>query len=113
MRRGISCGPSWIAWLLLRRFLWTAILWVFGPGLFGIPATGLYYVVFWVLYVLIAMLMGPFVPIILTLIYYDQRVRQEGLDIELLMSAAGMDVAPVVAEGDPTDSALGTSEPLV
>lgn len=38
-------------------------------------------------------LVDPLFPIALTLIYYDQRVRQEGYDIELMMAEAGMETA--------------------
>ena len=33
---------------------------------------------------------APFYPIAMTLIYYDQRIRREGYDIERMMQAAGM-----------------------
>jgi hypothetical protein len=38
-------------------------------------------------------LIGPLFPIALTLIYYDQRIRLEGYDIEWMMAAAGMNSA--------------------
>lgn len=37
-----------------------------------------------------SVLIGPLFPIALTLIYYDQRIRLEGYDIERMMEAAGM-----------------------
>ncbi|HTW88823.1 MAG TPA: hypothetical protein VMD75_12545 [Candidatus Binataceae bacterium] len=37
-----------------------------------------------------SILIGPLFPIALTLIYYDQRIRLEGYDIERMMDAAGM-----------------------
>jgi len=37
-----------------------------------------------------AIIMSPLFPIALTLIYYDQRIRQEGFDIEMMMDHAGM-----------------------
>jgi hypothetical protein len=37
----------------------------------------------------ISCLLGPIYPIALTLIYYDQRIRKEGYDIEQMMQAAG------------------------
>jgi len=33
---------------------------------------------------------GPAFPVFLTLIYYDQRIRKEGFDIEWMMQSAGM-----------------------
>jgi len=34
-------------------------------------------------------------PIPFTLIHYDQRIRQEGFDIEMMMDAAGMNAVMV------------------
>jgi hypothetical protein len=47
-------------------------------------------------------LAGPIFPIALTLIYYDQRIRLEGYDIEQMMDAAGMN-APA---SEPISSAV-------
>jgi hypothetical protein len=41
----------------------------------------------------VGVLIAPLFPIAMTLLYFDQRVRKEGYDIELLMTAAGMDAA--------------------
>ena len=41
---------------------------------------------------------APLVPIAITVIYYDQRIRLEGVDIEWMMEAAGMN-EPVPASG--------------
>ncbi len=43
-------------------------------------------------------LIAPIFPIAAALFYYDQRIRQEGFDIEMMMDAAGMNAAP---EADP------------
>jgi hypothetical protein len=40
--------------------------------------------------VIITTLLGPIFPIAFTLIYYDQRIRREGYDIEKMMEAAGL-----------------------
>ncbi|MEI9968065.1 MAG: hypothetical protein WDM87_05365 [Terracidiphilus sp.] len=47
-------------------------------------------------------LIGPIFPIAVTLLYYDQRVRKEGYDLEKMMEAAGLAVAgvAVVAKED-------------
>jgi hypothetical protein len=42
-------------------------------------------------------LVRPVYGIALMLFYYDQRIRQEGFDIEWMMQQAGMVVAPPVA----------------
>jgi hypothetical protein len=34
---------------------------------------------------------GPVYPIALTLLYYDQRVRKEGFDVQMLMETAGLE----------------------
>jgi hypothetical protein len=39
-------------------------------------------------------LLGPILPIALTLFYYDQRIRREGYDIEWMMQNAGLTVPP-------------------
>jgi hypothetical protein len=44
-----------------------------------------------------SILVAPLFPIALTLLYYDQRMRREGFDIEWMMNAAGMH-APESAE---------------
>jgi hypothetical protein len=33
---------------------------------------------------------GPLYPIAVTLLYYDQRSRKEGYDVEVMMEAAGL-----------------------
>jgi len=38
----------------------------------------------------VSALVGPILPIALTLFYYDQRIRHEGFDIERMMDAAGL-----------------------
>jgi hypothetical protein len=55
----------------------------------------------------------PVYAIALVLFYYDQRVRQEGFDIEILMRQAGMDVEPpVLAEAISEEAGAATvSEP--
>jgi hypothetical protein len=42
----------------------------------------------------IATCIGPVYPIALTLLYYDQRVRKEGYDIQALMETAGLELSP-------------------
>jgi hypothetical protein len=59
-------------------------------------------------YAVIAAVMGPLYPMAITLIYYDQRMRKEGFDIQKLMEAAGMSEpmrtkdAPVAVEQAPS-----------
>jgi hypothetical protein len=42
---------------------------------------------------IVSILLGPVLPIAITLFYYDQRIRLEGYDIERMMNAAGL-IAP-------------------
>lgn len=48
-------------------------------------------------------------PIVRTLFYYDQRIRQEGYDIERTMDAAGM-IAPSTTLGRAGTVASGAEE---
>ena len=49
----------------------------------------------------------PFGAIVLTVLYYDQRIRREGYDIERMMDAAGMNAPMSSLGGD------GTAVPAV
>jgi hypothetical protein len=50
----------------------------------------------------IYIVLGPFLPIAITLFYYDQRIRREGYDVERMMVAAGLDPNAVdIAAGLP------------
>jgi hypothetical protein len=56
-----------------------------------------------------ALVIGPLMPVFpiaLTVFYYDQRIRQEGFDIERMMEAAGMNAAG----GEARDAAGGAGE---
>ena len=45
-------------------------------------------------YAAINALLGPIYPVAITLLYFDQRVRKEGYDLEKMMEAAGLMAAP-------------------
>ncbi|MGD0548249.1 MAG: hypothetical protein ABR991_10550 [Terracidiphilus sp.] len=47
----------------------------------------------------VSLIIAPVFPIALTLIYYDQRIRKEGYDIERMMEAAGLSASAVPPEG--------------
>jgi hypothetical protein len=66
---------------------------------------GFYDATFYALYAALATLAKPIFPIILTLFYYDQRIRKEGYDIERMMDAAGM-AAGAVLDGALSGSAI-------
>jgi hypothetical protein len=42
----------------------------------------------------------PYGSIVLTLLYYDQRMRREGFDVERMMHAAGLDESPALLRGE-------------
>ncbi|MGA3132361.1 MAG: hypothetical protein ABSD59_16260 [Terracidiphilus sp.] len=44
----------------------------------------------YILFAAISIVIGPLYPIAVTLLYYDQRSRKEGFDVELMMEAAGL-----------------------
>ncbi|HTX74784.1 MAG TPA: hypothetical protein VMD29_01175 [Terracidiphilus sp.] len=58
----------------------------------------LYYAANAISWATVSALLGPVFPIALTLIYYDQRIRKEGFDVEWMMQAAGMTSEPDAAE---------------
>lgn len=49
-----------------------------------------YEVAVYFFYALVAVVVGPLYPIAVTLLYYDQRSRKEGFDVEVMMEAAGL-----------------------
>jgi hypothetical protein len=56
----------------------------------------------YVLVTAIYILLFPIFPITLTLIYYDQRIRREGYDVEKMMESAGLTApATLPVEGNP------------
>jgi hypothetical protein len=44
----------------------------------------------YIFFAAISMVIGPLYPIAVTLLYYDQRSRKEGFDVEVMMEAAGL-----------------------
>jgi hypothetical protein len=44
------------------------------------------------LHTVVSVALGPITPVALVLLYYDQRVRKEGYDIERMIEAAGLTV---------------------
>jgi hypothetical protein len=55
-------------------------------------------------------LIGPIFPIALTLIYYDQRIRHEGYDIERMMDAAGLGAPKTGPDEQSTIAPAGAGE---
>jgi hypothetical protein len=52
-------------------------------------------------------LAGPIGPIAVSLVYYDQRVRKEAFDLQLMMQAMGEPVAPPPILPPPPPPAIG------
>jgi hypothetical protein len=50
---------------------------------------------------IVTLLFTPYSSIVLTLLYYDQRIRREGFDVERMMHAAGLDPDATPSAGDP------------
>ncbi len=69
--------------LLLRWIVWISGVWL--PYYRNVYTSIGFFSAF-----TISVLFGPIFPIALTLIYYDQRIRHEGYDIERMMDAAGL-----------------------
>ena len=96
-----SRGRIFVAWImvfacamvleLLAAFLiwWIATLLYAGRNYAGFNRQ-VYTVVSYFFYAMIAAVVGPLYPIAVTLFYFDQRVRQEGFDVEMMMEAAGL-----------------------
>jgi len=56
---------------------------------------------------IVALVFTPYSAIVLTLLYYDQRIRREGFDIEQMMAAAGLNpTATLPAPDVPVASAV-------
>lgn len=103
-----SRGRIFVAWLMviacalilegLAAFLiwWIATLIYAGRYYSGFNRQ-VYAVVARCVLAVIAAVVGPLYPIAVTLFYYDQRVRQEGYDVEMMMEAAGLGTREVGA----------------
>jgi hypothetical protein len=48
-----------------------------------------------------ALVFTPYSAILLTLLYYDQRIRHEGYDLERMMDAAGLNASPTLPPASP------------
>lgn len=127
-----SLGRSWqltkrnrwrilVAWIMavvcalvlegLGAFLSWGIVTLLTPGHHASRFNQQFYeVLVYFFYAIAAVVFGPLYPIAITLLYYDQRSRKEGYDVERMMEAAGL-LAPVTSEVAPftKPSALETS----
>ncbi len=77
--------------MFVVQFLSWKLAIFFGHGhRLGVAAQHLYIELTSLLYAAVSAFVIPIYAIALTLIYYDQRIRHEGYDIERMMEAAGM-----------------------
>jgi hypothetical protein len=67
---------------------------------FGPTVQHLYLPAIYLMYSVVTALFHPIYTIALTLIYYDQRIRHEGYDIERMMDAAGLNAPVTPSPGD-------------
>jgi len=117
-RRGlIFARGSWtrvlFAWILVNLLVWILYIAIFGMFTFvlrlvvGGPSSDFYYRALYSnlirIVIVIDIVIAPLLPIAVTLIYYDQRIRKEGYDIERMMEEAGMN-APAIPQ---TETAEG------
>ena len=57
-----------------------------------------------------ALVFTPYSQIVLTLLYYDQRMRREGFDVERMMQAAGLEESPALQGDGGASLNTGTGE---
>jgi uncharacterized metal-binding protein len=96
-----SRGRILVAWimavtcaLVLESVAALLAWWIASLAYAGHHAPGynrqVYLMAIYLFYAAIGALVGPLYPIAVTLLYYDQRSRKEGYDVEKLMEAAGL-----------------------
>jgi len=83
--------------LMLSITLMTYMMHIRGMAWHGYP---LYKFIISLGTAVISTFLGPIYPIALTLLYYDQRIRNEGYDIERMMEAAGLNAPVTSTNGD-------------
>jgi len=105
--------PAFTGWLLNLALSWTLLLsvyWIMRTFRFGwYFYRSIYAGVGYFSGAAASALVGPIFPIALTLIYYDQRIRREGYDIERMIEAAGLD-APITPLAGASASAPDKAE---
>jgi hypothetical protein len=96
-----SRGRIFVAWLMvftcalilevLAAFLiWWITTLIYAGRYYSGFNRQVYAVIAQCFFAVIAAVVGPLYPIAVTLFYYDQRSRQEGFDVEIMMEAAGL-----------------------
>jgi hypothetical protein len=100
-----SYGRLFAAWCLDTAFLWilgatvSAVMWTLARTILRGEGLGAAYRLFMFAPAYLSTVLAlPIYPIAITLIYYDQRIRKEGYDIERMMDAAGLNESQVPVE---------------
>jgi hypothetical protein len=114
---------TWATVFILSTLIWFPILtlvryceWLLLGALhFRLAYLKVYLISYYVLSAIFSLLIAPIYPVIVIVLYYDQRVRKEGYDVERMIEAAGLTgPAPVPAtEPPPTvgENPVGQNEP--
>jgi hypothetical protein len=100
----------WFIWIVLFATIWVlafGLTFLLSKGMqlagsllhLANLMRGLYGPAVFVLITAIYGILGPTLPIALTLFYYDQRIRKEGFDIESMMESAGPNAARTLSVG--------------
>jgi len=87
-----------IVWATLRYACWQLVSVLFRGHRLEPIAQRLFLVSLYGTWWVFAALVAPIYPIAVTLLYYDQRIRKEGFDIEWLMQSTGMVSADAPAQ---------------
>jgi hypothetical protein len=82
------------------RYLLRSIIWICLGHHFESASPQLYVEAVYLLYAAVSAFVSPIYSIAITLIYYDQRIRKEGYDIERMMDAAGLNAIATPASTD-------------
>ncbi len=126
VHRSISVSRGRHRAIFLSQLMPAAIWWALGLAVaaltrvlfYGLRGEGvtihvefpLYFVLILLEQWVIDTLVGPILPIAMTLLYYDQRARKEGYDVEVMIQAAGLakpetnDVEPPESKGEEAPS---------
>lgn len=93
-------------WLMMfgLQFIFRRAMSAYGWRYLGPAWRNTYFAGAYILNAIVIALLDPLFSIAITLIYYDQRIRREGFDIEMLMEAAGLSDAEALVP--PLPSAL-------
>lgn len=97
---------TWIVMFTLQMLIWRVIVYVYRMDYVHRFNRMHYAAAMQFLYAVIVAVAIPIYPIALTLLYYDQRMRREGFDIEKMMESAGLMEAPATGEDEVNGSVI-------